>query len=132
MNRDGVIDGTTRGPTPGWLRLVTLIFAIAGVGSLVAHDGLMASLAAMPVPGSPATSGHHEPADPADYGHPEGCSTTREAAPTQRIDEVASADFDLAVALLVPFADGSSLAASAAMEPHERRPRRSDLQVWRV
>ena len=132
MNRDRAIDGTTRGPTRGWLRLGPLIVAIAAVVSFAAHDGLMAALSATPVAGSPAISGHHAQAEPAGHDHPEGCSTTREAAPTQRVDEVEWADFDVAVALPAPFAVGSSLAPSAAMEPHERRPRRSDLQVWRV
>lgn len=131
MNRDGAIDRTTRRPARGWLRLVPLVLAIAAVVSLVAHDGLMAALAATPVAVSPTISGHHAHAEPAGHGHPEGCSTTREAA-AQRGDDVASPGFDVTVALLVPFAVGTSLAASAAMAPPERRPRRSDLQVWRV
>lgn len=132
MNRNGAVDGTTHPPECGWLRLAQILVAIAAVVSFVAHDGLMAALAATPVSGSPAISELHAHAEPAGHGHPEGCSTTREATSAQRIDDVASPGFDAAVALPVPFAVGTSLAASAATAPHERRPRRSDLQVWRV
>lgn len=132
MTRDGAIDGTIRHPARGWFRLVPLLVAIAAVVSFVAHDGLMAASAATPGTGSPTAWDHHAHAEPVGHGHPEGCSTTREAAPTQRIDDVVPYAADSRVTLLVPVALGASLAFEAASASEGRRPRRSDLQVWRV